>query len=673
MVILSDVFNREPMLEIYLFETCQLIEQLEQAVLNSEQSSSFEEQAINEIFRIMHTIKSSSAMMLFNDIATLAHSTEDLFYYLREEKPQDIDCVKLTDLVLAAIDFMKSEVAKIQEGQEPDGDASVLIQIINDCLSFMKEACPTALAVEEKPAPKQMFYISSDKSASEKITDLYQVLIFFEDGCEMENIRAFTIVHNLKEMATEIEIYPSDIIENNQSVEIIRQAGFQINFKSKASLEEINEFFSKVAFIKDLEVQILEENLVESPAPKKELLLDDKKTDSQQSSSQAVKQNLISVSVSKLDLLMDLIGELVVAEAMVTRNPDLEGLPIDNFHKAARQLRKITTELQDIVMSVRMVPLATTFQKMNRLVRDMSRKVNKEVQLEIIGEETEVDKNIIEQISDPLMHLIRNSIDHGLEIPQERLAKGKPQTGKITLEAKNSGGDVWITITDDGKGLDKEKILQRALEHGLLDKSENQLTEKEIYSLIFLPGFSTKEKVTEFSGRGVGMDVVMKNIEKIRGSILIDSVPDQGTIMTIKIPLTLAIIDGMTIKVGQSRYTVPITDIKESFKAKDEDLIADPEGNEMILLRGECYPVLRLHELYKIETEITQLNKGILMMVESDQKALCLFADDLLGQQQVVIKPLPSFIKKIRGIGGCTLLGDGSISLILDIPGLVKQ
>jgi len=384
------------------------------------------------------------------------------------------------------------------------------------------------------------------------------------------------------------------------------------------------------------------------------------------------KQNLISVNVAKLDVLMDLIGELVVAEAMVTRNPELANLPLDNFHKAARQLRKITNELQDVVMSVRMVPLANTFQKMQRLVRDMSKKVNKEVELEVIGEETEVDKNIIEQISDPLMHLIRNAIDHGLENPEERIKSGKSQLGKLILEAKNAGGDVWITIKDDGKGLDREKIIQRAQEHGLLNKSESEMSDKEVYSLILLPGFSTKDKVTEFSGRGVGMDVVVKNIEGIRGSILIDSTPGQGTTMSIKIPLTLAIVDGMTIKVGESCYTVPITEIKESFKVKEKDVITDPEGNEMILLRGECYPILRLHQLYKIETEVTEINKGILTMVESDGKSICLFADDLLGQQQVVIKALPRFIKKIKGIAGCTLLGDGSISLILDVTGLVS-
>jgi two-component system chemotaxis sensor kinase CheA len=317
-----------------------------------------------------------------------------------------------------------------------------------------------------------------------------------------------------------------------------------------------------------------------------------------------------------------------------------------------------------------MVPLSATFIKMHRIVRDMCKKLDKDVQLEIIGEETEVDKNIIEHISDPLMHLVRNSVDHGIETAQERLDKGKSKTGTITLEAKNAGSDVMIIVRDDGKGLNKEKILKKARENNLLFKSEEEMTDKEIYNLILLPGFSTKEKVTEFSGRGVGMDVVTKNIESVGGTLTVDSVVDKGTIITLKIPLTLAIIDGMNIKVGKSRYTIPTISIKESFRPKESEIFHDPDGNEMIMVRGECYVIRRLHELYKVKTDITKLSEGIIIMVEQDEKTVCVFADELLGQQQVVVKALPGYIqnfKKIRGLAGCTLLGDGSISLILDI------
>lgn len=364
----------------------------------------------------------------------------------------------------------------------------------------------------------------------------------------------------------------------------------------------------------------------------------------------------------------------MIAEAMVTQNPDLKGLELNNFEKAARQLRKITSELQDTVMSVRMVPLAGTFQKMNRTVRDMCKKLNKEVQLLLIGQETEVDKNIIEHISDPLMHLIRNSIDHGIEMPDEREAQRKPRLGTITLEAKNVGGDVLIIIRDDGEGFNKDRILAKAREKGLIQGSEEEVTDKEIYNLVFLPGFSTNENVTEFSGRGVGMDVVVKNIEAVGGAIAADSVPGKGTTITLKIPLTLAIIDGMNIKVGDARYTIPTTAIKESFRPKMTEVIVDPDNNEMMMVRGQCFPILRLHDIYHVQTEVTHFTEGIIIMVEQDNKTLCIFADELIGQQQVVVKALPMYIrntKKVRGLAGCTLLGDGSISLILDIGGLM--
>jgi two-component system chemotaxis sensor kinase CheA len=307
-------------------------------------------------------------------------------------------------------------------------------------------------------------------------------------------------------------------------------------------------------------------------------------------------------------------------------------------------------------------------------VRDMCKRLGKEVELKIIGEETEVDKNVIEHISDPLIHLVRNALDHGIESPAERLAKGKPETGTITLEAKNAGSDVLVIVKDDGKGLNKENIIKKAKENGLLYKSQEEMSDNEIYNLIFLPGFSTNEGVTEFSGRGVGMDVVIKNIETIGGAVSVGSIPDMGSTITMKIPLTLAIIDGMNTKVGSSCYTIPTTNIRESFNPNENDIFTDPEDNEMIMVRGKCYPVLRLHELFKVNTDITSFSDGIIIMAEQDDKTICIFVDELLGQQQVVVKALPEYIrgfKKTKALAGCTLLGDGSISLILDIAGLV--
>ena len=356
---------------------------------------------------------------------------------------------------------------------------------------------------------------------------------------------------------------------------------------------------------------------------------------------------------------------------MVTQNPDLRGLALENFEKAARQLKKITSELQDIVMSIRMVPLSATFQKMNRIVRDMSKKLEKSVRLQIIGKQTEVDKNIIEHISDPLMHLIRNAIDHGIRIlKSQAVPKERMKPGLITLEAKNAGGDVLIIVKDDGKGLDREKILKRARENGLVNRPESELSNRDIYSLIFLPGFSTKESISEFSGRGVGMDVVSKNIGKINGSVSVDSTPDEGTVVTIKVPLTLAIIGGMNIQVGKAIYTIPTISVREAFRPGENDVFEDTEGNEMIMIRGQCYRILRLHRIFKIHTDVTRMHEGILIMVESDNRTICVFADALLGEQQVVVKGLPGYIKNVKGLAGCTLLGNGDISLILDMAQL---
>lgn len=315
---------------------------------------------------------------------------------------------------------------------------------------------------------------------------------------------------------------------------------------------------------------------------------------------------------------MDLVGEMVISEAMVTQNPDIVELELENFTKAARLLHKITSEIQDTVMSIRMVPLSTTFMKMQRIMRDMCKKLGREVELQLIGEETEVDKNIIEHIADPLMHLIRNAVDHGIEENDERIKKGKDRIGTVTLEAKNAGSDVLVIVRDDGKGLDKERILAKAIKAGLVDET-TVLTDREIYNLILLPGFSTNENITEFSGRGVGMDVVSKNLQLVGGTILVDSTFGEGTCMTMKIPLTLAIIDGMNVKVGDSCYTIPITTIKQSFRPKAGECFVDPDGNEMIMVRGNCHSVLRLHKYFDVKTTVKEFHEGVLIMVDRMQ------------------------------------------------------
>jgi two-component system chemotaxis sensor kinase CheA len=355
---------------------------------------------------------------------------------------------------------------------------------------------------------------------------------------------------------------------------------------------------------------------------------------------------------------------------MVTQNAELRGLQLDNFHKETRHLRKIIGNLRQTIMSMRLVPLGNTFFKQNRIVRDMCRQLGKEVTLEIVGEDTEVDKKIIEHIADPIMHIIRNSsIDHGVEMPDEREKKGKPRKAHVLLEAKNAGGDVLIIIQDDGKGIDTERVLKKAKENGLTTKPDNEYTDKEIQQFIFLPGFSTNEQVTNYSGRGVGMDVVFKNLEICGGTALVDSTPGVGTTFTLKIPLTLAIIEGMSVRVAGAQYTIPIANIIKSFKATPDKLFTDPNGNEMITERDEIYNIVRLHEFFGIEGAITNIVDGTLMELENGDQRICLLVDELLGQQQAVVKPMPKYFKRVRGINGCTLLGTGDVSIIVDVPG----
>jgi len=697
MIMSEDGISKEPMLEMYLFEGNQLIEQLEEIIIKCEKDKKFEMGAINEIFRIMHTVKGSSAMMMFNQIGSVAHSMEDLFFFIRANQNIQLNFASLSDLVLSGIDFIKAEMNKIEQGHVADGLGDDLIAEIKTMLIQMKKsyedqnAIPATLPDSSPDGAKPKYYISSyQKPPEDKETNVkYCAKIFFEEDCQMENIRAYMVVNNLQDIVNEMYYIPADVIDNEDSAGIIRENGFLIGFSTAVSYAEVESTLNQTAFLRKMEIKQVDQypDEIKAVHRKKEIILEDapeidcglqpeaveKVGDGDPTVANSRQQNIISVSVAKLDMLMDIVGEIVISEAMVTKNPDLAGLQLEGFSKAARQLCKLTDELQDIVMSIRMVPVSMVFHKMNRIVRDMSKRLTKEVDLEIIGETTEVDKNIIDHLSDPLMHLIRNAMDHGLESKEDRALTGKPSKGKITLEAKNAGGDVVIIVRDDGKGLNRDKILNKAKERGLVHKPEHELTDKEVFSYILLAGFSTNEQVTEFSGRGVGMDVVTKNIEKIGGSITIESAFGKGTEIFVKIPLTLAIIDGIEVGVGKSRYTIPTISIRESFRIYEKDVIRDGDGNEIIMIRGQCYPVLRIHRMFNIKNAVTTISDGIMVMIESDSKTACLFVDKLVGEQQVVVKALPRYLKKVQGIAGCTILGDGGISLILDANGILER
>ncbi len=376
----------------------------------------------------------------------------------------------------------------------------------------------------------------------------------------------------------------------------------------------------------------------------------------------------VKVDTQKLDSLVNLVGELVIANALIN---EFLGNNANGANKNISHLNKIVKEIQDEVMSMRMVPLKSTFQKMARLVRDVSSKMGKKVHLEISGEDTELDKTVTEEIGDPLVHIIRNSIDHGIESHEERVAKGKPAEGLVRLDAFHRGGNIVIEIEDDGKGLCKERLLKKAIEKGLIEPNAS-LSDQQIYNLIFAAGFSTAEKVTDISGRGVGMDVVKKNVERLRGKVDISTVEGKGTRISIKLPLTLAIIDGMIVQVGAEKYIVPMLSIEESIRPKKEDISTVLHRGELINVRGNLLPMVRLHNLYNVKPKKTNPWEALILIVEGEGQRCGLLVDDLLGQQQIVIKSLGEQFRNIKGISGGAILGDGHIGLILDVGGIIN-
>jgi two-component system, chemotaxis family, sensor kinase CheA len=380
---------------------------------------------------------------------------------------------------------------------------------------------------------------------------------------------------------------------------------------------------------------------------------------------------LIRVDTAKLDGLIDLVGELVIAQSMVTQNADLQSVASEQLARSLGQLRGISTELQRTALSLRMVPIRGTFQKMARLVRDLSGQVGKEIRLVLEGEETELDRTLVEELGDPLVHMIRNAADHGIESPTDRVAAGKDSSGTITLRAFHKGGMVFLQIQDDGRGLSVSRIRGKAVERGLILAHE-QLTDREVLDLIFAPGFSLASTVTDLSGRGVGMDVVRRNIERLRGTIEIGSVEGRGTTFTIGLPLTLAIIEGLLVQVGDQRFVVPTLSVRESFRPLPSMMSAVHGRGEMVSVRGTLTPLLRLANHLHIPGAVTDPTQGIVMVLEAGQDCRCVLVDALVGKQEVVIKSLGETFQDQQVFAGAAILGDGRVGLILDTSGLVR-
>ncbi len=619
-------------LGVFVYETNEMLEKMADVLMAAETEGVISEECLNEVFRIMHTVKGSSAMLSLDGMTEAAHLVEDLFFKIRENRHKNLQHDEICDVSICAVDYFKEQTAKVAAEKKVNALDPSLAQRIEGLIKN----------------------IGGEKDRKYSKQNGYNIKILFEEDAKMENIRAFSIAQRLNEFCGKLSHRPQELLEDGQSADFIKKSGFEINIETSLSKDEIEEIIRREVFVKHLKIRGNEHSPIKS-APQDEM----------GQGVQNLKNNFLNVHISKLDKLMDLVGEMVIFQNLSGQ----QGSGDD-------RLRKLTDELRDAVMALRMMPIAGTFHKMNRVVRDMCKNLGKEAELVLIGEDTEVDKVIADKIADPLMHIVRNAMDHGLEDTKERLEKGKNQKGIIMLEAKNMGGEVMIRISDDGRGLDSDAILKKAYQ-GQMISEDMLLTDQDIYNLILLPGFSTKKDVSEYSGRGVGMDVVCQNVRRMGGSIFIGSEAGRGMAITIKIPLTLAIINAMEVLAAETGFVFPSGSIDKIIKITSEDTILHEEGREMIMLGNICCPIIRLAELFGIEGGKRNLEEGILLCIRSNQKTICLFADEVLGEGRAVIKPLPSYLKHFpaerRGVAGCTVMDGGRICLVLDVARIIEN
>ncbi len=739
---MKNFYNSESMMEIFLLEVGEQLESLDDLLLCIEKkddldknsSQGFNKDDIENIFRIMHTVKGACAMMGFDSMATISHKLEDLFSLIRSNKYNNDRNVNLFNILFDSCDFLKESIEIIKKGDNPNTDIDDMIMSIDTFLeditvfyqdnnqSILEEDIDKKtllnkhihdLNIMEKPNINNKEnipeigindYSESSTESKENISENNDTVlnnkkgairVYFDEDSGMENLRAFLLIESLKDICYNLEYYPKNIENNPETCIDIVKDGFFLSFSNIENIKIIEKTIESSINVKTYEVvdsrlfdkfndRYNHENIPKIPSVSKSIvenlmdgsLYNDLDGDSFNSIKNS-KQNLINVNLLKLDKIMDIVGEIVIAESIISSNPEIKSLKIDGFTKSFMNLRKLISELKNDIMSIRMVPISLVFHKMHRVVRDMSKKLNKSIDLILVGEDTEVDKSIIDILSDPLIHLIRNSIDHGIEKYTDRIKAKKQEKGRIVLFSQNTGGEIVIIVSDDGKGIDEKVIIEEATKNRLLTKPISEYSKKEILSLILMPGFSTTNSVTEFSGRGVGLDIVNKNIESIGGNITVDSDIGFGTTVIIKIPITLAIISGLEICIGSQRYIIPLNYINKSFRVSKEDIIISSNGDEKIYKSNNIYNIIRLHEIYGIDTTILNLVDGIILEVEVDGFRYCLFVDSVSGEGQFVVKPIPKYLNKFdvkkSGIAGCTILGDGSISLILDVYSLFNR
>ncbi len=617
--------------------------------------------AINAIFRAVHSIKGGSGTFGFSQLIDFAHAMETLLDDVRSDKlPLDPPRV---DALLRGVDQLRGMLGAAFGEGEPD--AAVGKKLLAEIESLLPAAgAPAARvpAAEPEPEPTEgAWHIDFAPYPDMMLTGNDPVYILRE----LRTLGTCTLKVKFDELPGLVDLDPEQVhmkwvgeLHGPATEQPIKEAFAWIEDEAAITITPIETAASSE--------EATTVDSVESPP-----IVSAVATPSKASKAAARENSSIRVGIDKVDALINIVGEIVITQSMLGQiEKDFEISRLDKLRDGLAQLARSTRELQESVMRIRMLPISFVFNRFPRMVRDLSKQLGKTVNLVLTGEGTELDKTVLERIADPLVHIVRNSLDHGLESTAGRIAAGKPEVGTIKLDAFHQGGNIHIRITDDGAGLNTKKILEKAVSKGIVEPDAD-LSKDEVVELLFAPGFSTADKISEVSGRGVGLDVVRRNVKALSGSIDIQSEEGVGTTFTIRLPLTLAILDGQLVKVGDNIYIVPLTSIIESQQARPEALFRMGGSAEVYRLRDEYIPVLRLYETFGVEPESVDIEKGLLMVVEGDGRRACLLVDDLLNQQQVVIKSLETNFQRVDGVSGATILGDGRVALILDVSGVI--
>ena len=688
------------------FEECfEGLEAMESGLLNLDMGD-IDSEVINTIFRGAHSIKGGSGTFGFTVVADFTHVMETLLDEMRDGRRKVTQAA--VNVLLGSVDCLREMLTSIQNEQAVD-ETSVAKHkaALEQELNGLATTEPAPPFVNTSPAVTEAIDDDSGDTEPLELNEQGWKIAFcpYLDLLKTGNdpVRMFRELAELGELTA---------LANTQDIPGIFELdpeecniSWDLKVTGDIPAGEIKEIFNWVEGDCELDIQALVTTPVikkaapptkkaepEPPAPaavaapapipaEDPVKPEDIKAKEPVKLAQAEPEiknvvaasSSIRVDTAKIDALINMVGEVVITQSMlglVGENFAMD--KVDQLKKGLAQLERHTRDLQQSVMNIRMLPISFVFSRFPRLVHDISSKLGKKIELKLVGENTEIDKSVVELINDPLVHLIRNSLDHGIEMPASRLAAGKPETGTIELKAYHRGGHIVIEIIDDGHGLDRKKLIAKAIEKGLIDENAT-LTDKQAFELIFMPGFSTAEKLTDISGRGVGMDVVRRNIEALGGNIEITSEVGKGTTIAIHLPLTLAILDGQSVAVGDETYIVPLVSIIESINITEKMLNKVAGKGETFRLRNQYIPIIRMHKIFNVQSRnASKMAEGVIVVVEG-QGVLCgLFVDDLLGQQQVVIKSLEANYRRVEGVSGATILGDGSVALILDVPGLVR-